>query len=72
MAIGRNLPARQAYNGKIFCLDETGNTFVIAPGTELEVETINKLDDQFWSSSALAGNHLLLRGVEYLYSIGAE
>ncbi len=61
-----------AYNGKIFCLDEAGNTFVITPGAELEVETINKLDDQFWSSPAVAGNHLLLRGVEYLYSIGQD
>jgi outer membrane protein assembly factor BamB len=61
-----------AYGGKIFCLDETGQTFVIAPGPELKVEATNKLDDQFWSSPAVAGNHLLLRGVRHLYSIAPE
>ncbi|MEX2114998.1 MAG: PQQ-binding-like beta-propeller repeat protein, partial [Pirellulales bacterium] len=61
-----------AYNGKIYCLDETGQTFVLTPGPELKVEATNKLDDQFWSSPAIAGNHLLMRGVEYLYSIAPE
>ncbi len=61
-----------AFDGKIYCLDETGQTFVIAPGPEPDVQAINKLDDQFWSSAAVAGNHLLLRGVNYLYSIAPE
>ena len=61
-----------AADGKIFCLDETGQTFVLAPGPELNVLATNKLPDQFWSSVAVAGDHLLLRGVEYLYSIGPK
>jgi outer membrane protein assembly factor BamB len=61
-----------SHSGKIYCLDETGNTFVLAPRAELKVEATNKLNDQFWSSAAIAGNNLLLRGVEYLYSIAPK
>ncbi|MBX9788623.1 MAG: PQQ-like beta-propeller repeat protein [Pirellulales bacterium] len=58
-----------AYDGRIFCLDENGQTFVLAPGPELKVLATNKLDDRFWSSVAVAGDHLLLRGVSRLYCI---
>jgi len=61
-----------AYDGKVYCLDESGQTFVIAPGPELNVVATNKLDDQFWSSAAIAGDHLLLRGVKSLYSISPQ
>ena len=37
-----------------------------------KVEAVNKLDDQFWSRAAVAGNNLLLRGVNYLYSIAPQ
>ncbi|MGD9720535.1 MAG: PQQ-binding-like beta-propeller repeat protein [Pirellulales bacterium] len=59
-----------ASDGKIYCLDEDGQTFVLEAGPELKVVGTNKLNDQFWSSVAVAKDHLLLRGVEYLYSIG--
>jgi outer membrane protein assembly factor BamB len=58
-----------AGDGKIFCLDESGQTFVIAAGPELKVLGTNKLDDMFWSSAAIAGNQLLLRGIDRLYCI---
>jgi hypothetical protein len=29
----------------------------------------NKLDDMFWSSAAVAGDQLLLRGIDRLYCI---
>ena len=58
-----------AYDGKIYCLDEDGQAFVLAAGPELKVLSTNKLDDSFWSSMAVSGDHLLLRGVNYLYSI---
>lgn len=59
-----------AYDGKVFVLDEDGQTFVLKPGPEHEVLYTNKLDDMFWSSVAVAGDRLLLRGVESLYCIG--
>jgi outer membrane protein assembly factor BamB len=61
-----------AYDGNVFCLDEGGQTFVLAAGPELKVLATNKLDDSFWSSVAVAGDHLLLRGLNYLYSIAPE
>jgi outer membrane protein assembly factor BamB len=61
-----------AYDGKVYCLDEDGQTFVLAAGPEYKVLATNKLDDQFWSSVAVAGDHLLLRGVNHLYSIAPQ
>lgn len=58
-----------AADGKVFCLDEDGQTFVLAAGPELKVLGTNKLDDMFWSSVSVAGNKLLLRGVDRLYCI---
>lgn len=59
-----------AYDGRVFCLDEQGQTFVLAAGPELKVLGVNKLDDSFWSSAAVADNRLLLRGMNALYCIG--
>ncbi len=58
-----------AGDGKVFCLDESGQTFVIEAGDELKLLATNKLDDMFWSSAAFAGDNLLLRGIDRLYSI---
>jgi outer membrane protein assembly factor BamB len=56
--------------GKVFCLDQSGQTFVLEPGPELKVLATNKLNDEmFWSSPAVAGDALLLRGVDYLFCI---
>jgi outer membrane protein assembly factor BamB len=61
-----------AYDGKVYCLDEDGQTYALAAGSEFKLLATNKLDDSFWSSVAVAGDHLLLRGVNYLYSIAPE
>jgi len=59
-----------ANNGKMFCLDQSGQTFVIEPGSELKVIATNKLDDEmFWASPAIVGDTLLLRGIDHLYCI---
>lgn len=56
--------------GNVFCLDQSGQTFVLAPGPELKVLATNKLsDDMFWASPAVAGNSLLLRGTDHLFCI---
>jgi hypothetical protein len=59
-----------AADGKVFCLDENGRTFVVTAGPELQVIAVNALDEMFWSSAAADGDHLLLRGVDHLYRIG--
>ena len=58
-----------SFNGRIFALDETGTTYVIEPGRELNVLETNKIDELFWSTPAAAGGALFLRGVDHLYCV---
>jgi outer membrane protein assembly factor BamB len=56
--------------GKVFCLDQSGQTFVLAPGSEFKVLTTNKLaDEMFWASPAVARDSLFLRSIDHLYCI---
>jgi outer membrane protein assembly factor BamB len=59
-----------AADGKVYCLDEDGTTFVVQAGKEFKVLGQNKLGEMFWSSAAAAEGDLLLRGVDNLYCIG--
>lgn len=54
---------------RVFILDEAGTTHVIRSGPKFEVLAANKIEDLFWSTPAVAGDTLLLRGVEKLYCI---
>ena len=54
---------------RVFILDENGTTFVIKPSPEFELLGENKIADLFWSTPAITGKTLLLRGVEKLYCI---
>ena len=58
-------------DGKIYCLDERGTTFVLAPGEEIEVVAQNSLPGRFWSTPALSDGSLLLRSEEKLYCVRA-
>jgi outer membrane protein assembly factor BamB len=58
-----------AYDGKIFCLDDSGQTTVVEPGPELKVVGANALGEMCWSSPAIAGGSLLIRTVDHLYCI---
>lgn len=60
-----------AFGGKIFALDQDGKTFILAPGPEFKLLGVNALNEGFWSSVAILGDRLLLRGVDHLYCIGA-
>jgi outer membrane protein assembly factor BamB len=51
-------------------LDEKGTAVAVKAGDTFEVVGGGKLDDQFWSSPAAAGDRLLLRGVNKLYCVG--
>ncbi len=57
------------YNGKLFCLSEEGQTFVIKTGEQFELLHMNELDDMTLASPALAGDRLLIRTERRLYSI---
>ena len=58
-----------AYNGKLFCLSEEGQTFVISAGNEFKLLRVNELDDMAQASPALVGERLLIRTEHRLYSI---
>jgi len=58
-----------AYDGKIFCLDEDGQTFVVQAGPAFKLLGKNKLDEMFWSSPAISSGALFLRGTDHLYCI---
>lgn len=58
-----------AYNGKLFCLSEEGQTYVVSTGEEFKLLHVNALDDFTLASPALVGDRLLLRTEHRLYSI---
>ena len=58
-----------AYNGKLFCLSEEGQTFVVSTGEEFKLLHVNYLDDMAQASPALVGERLLIRTEHKLYSI---
>jgi outer membrane protein assembly factor BamB len=56
--------------GTVFLQDDSGLTVAIKPGPEFKVLASNRLDDDiFWSSAAVCGDGLLLRGMKHLYCI---
>ena len=58
-----------AYDDKLFCLSEEGQTFVIATGEKFQLLHVNELDDMALASPALVGERLLIRTEHRLYSI---
>jgi outer membrane protein assembly factor BamB len=60
-----------AYNGKIFCINEDGVTFVLKAGDALELLHKNPLaeDDMGMASPAIVGDKLLIRTSARLYCI---
>ena len=59
-----------AYNGKLFCLTEGGDTHVIRAGPEFELLHTNSLDELAMASPAVARGKLLIRTASKLYCIG--
>ncbi len=59
-----------AYNGKLFCLNEKGLTYVVNLGPEFEMIRTNDLDELTLSTPAIADGKLLIRTASKLYCIG--
>jgi outer membrane protein assembly factor BamB len=57
------------YNGKIFCQNEEGRTFVIRAGDKYELLDSNDLGEMTLATPALIGDRLILRTASHLYSI---
>ncbi|MDZ4796980.1 MAG: PQQ-binding-like beta-propeller repeat protein [Bryobacteraceae bacterium] len=58
-----------AYNGKVFCINEEGRTFVIRAGDKYELLNTNDLGEMALATPALIGDRLVLRTEKHLYSI---
>ena len=54
---------------RVFVLDESGTTHIVQAGPEFKLLGTNQIDDLVWSTPAIAGDALLIRGVEKLYCI---
>jgi outer membrane protein assembly factor BamB len=63
-----------ACNGRIYCLNEDGVTFVIRAGKKFELLETNKLssDDMCMATPAIVKNTLLIRSSARLYSIKSQ
>jgi outer membrane protein assembly factor BamB len=63
-----------AGNGRIYCLNEDGVTFVVRAGDRFELLQTNKLgeDDMCMATPALAGDRLLIRSAARVYCIGKQ
>jgi outer membrane protein assembly factor BamB len=59
-----------AGDGKIFCVNEDGDTFVIEAGPKLKVLNKNRLDEMCMATPAIVGDSLLIRTETKLYRIG--
>jgi outer membrane protein assembly factor BamB len=60
-----------AADGKIYCLDEDGATYVIRGGEKFELLEKNNLNEMTLATPALVRGNILLRTASKLYRIGA-
>src|SRR5262249_27316618 len=58
-----------AYNGKIFCLSEDGDTFIIQAGGDVKFLGKNSLDEMCMATPAIARGSLIIRTASKLYRI---
>jgi outer membrane protein assembly factor BamB len=61
-----------SYNGKIFAVNEDGDTFVMQAGPEFKVLGRNSLGEMTLASPAVANGGLIMRTATRLYRIGAR
>ena len=58
-----------AYNGKVFCLSEDGDTFVAQAGPEYKLLAKNSVGEMCMATPAIARGSLILRTQPRLYRI---
>ncbi|MGH7455172.1 MAG: PQQ-binding-like beta-propeller repeat protein, partial [bacterium] len=61
-----------AYGGKIFCLSEDGDTFIIKAGPQHEVLATNSIEEPVFASPAISNGMIFIRGEKHLYCIGSR
>jgi outer membrane protein assembly factor BamB len=58
-----------AGDGKVYCLSEDGDTYVVQAGAEFKLLGKNKFDEMCYATPAVAGSALYLRTVDHLYCV---
>lgn len=61
-----------AYEGKVFCASEEGDTYVVQAGPEFKLLGTNSLGEMIMASPAISGGALYLRTLEHLYKIAVR
>ena len=59
-------------DGKIFCLNEDGDTVVVRAGPEFEILGTNSLGDMALATPAIVGDRLLIRTLSKLYCLADQ
>lgn len=79
LAYRQRLPGARAFwaspwtcGDKVFCLDTGGTTYVLAAGPEYELLGENIIEEQAWSSPAVADGAVFLRTLGHLYCFAEE
>lgn len=60
-----------AANGRVYCSNNDGATFVVKAGPAFQLLATNQLGERITASPAIAGNQLIYRTDSHLYSIGS-
>lgn len=58
-----------AYRGRVFCLSEDGDTYVVKAGDSYQLERINSLGEMCMATPAISGDRLFIRTISSLYCI---
>jgi len=66
---GSFLASPWAAAGRVFGMDESGQTYVLAPGATFKLLSKNWVYDTFWASPAVMEGTIYLRGVNHLYCV---
>ena len=57
------------HDGKVYCVDESGTTFVLRAGPKVELLATNILDEEVRASPAIVDGAIILRGENNVYCI---
>jgi outer membrane protein assembly factor BamB len=66
---GRFYASPWSYNGRVFMLNENGDTWVIEDGPEYKLLRKNSLGDVAWATPAIAGGSLFIRTYSWLFRL---
>jgi outer membrane protein assembly factor BamB len=61
-----------AVGDQLVIVGESGKGYLVSTGPQFEVKGGGQLDDVLWATPTVAGDALLLRGVEHLYCLRAK